>query len=200
MRLTIAMPSGLEGSRIGFVTSLGIRLFGGEKPLASRGCKASSRPIDPLRSFQKGCRRRGSAPVRRCNPWRKLKKPLASVRGADDYDFLNALAETEKRISTAIRDLIARGRVLLALDRYREGKASLSRAAEVAGVSISEMLDLLVETDSSSDLQVEDYRESLGRLRRSGEGHASYPLSGLPEAPAAERIPESTRRRREGTP
>lgn len=54
----------------------------------------------------------------------------------------------------------------VALDRYREGKASLSRAAEVAGVSISEMLDLLVEHGIPSDLEVEDYRESLERLRR----------------------------------
>ena len=58
-----------------------------------------------------------------------------------------------------------RGRLLLALDRYREGKASLSRAAEVAGVSVSEMMDLLAQHRISSDLQVEDYRESLRTLR-----------------------------------
>ncbi len=57
-----------------------------------------------------------------------------------------------------------RGRIL-ALDRYRVGKASLSRAAEVAGVSVSEMMDLLSQHGISSDLQVEDYRESLRTLR-----------------------------------
>lgn len=97
----------------------------------------------------------------------KAQKTVSLRLGADDYDFLNDLAETEKEdLSTAIRDLIARGRVLLALERYRQGKASLSRAAQVAGVSISEMLDLLVKHGVPSDLQVEDYRESLETLRR----------------------------------
>jgi predicted HTH domain antitoxin len=68
-------------------------------------------------------------------------------------------------LSTAVRDLITRGRLLLALDRYREGKASLSKAAELAGVSVSEMMDLLSEHGIPSDLHVEDYRESLRTLR-----------------------------------
>lgn len=66
---------------------------------------------------------------------------------------------------STLPDLISRGRILVALDRYREGKASLSRAAEVAGVSVSEMMDLLAQHGISSDLQVEDYRESLRTLR-----------------------------------
>jgi predicted HTH domain antitoxin len=66
---------------------------------------------------------------------------------------------------STLPDLISRGRILLALDRYREGKASLNRAAEVAGVSVSEMMDLLVQHGISSDLRAEDYRESLRTLR-----------------------------------
>ena len=60
---------------------------------------------------------------------------------------------------------ITRGRILLALERYREGKASLSKAAELAGVAVSEMMDLLAEHGIPSDLRAEDYRESLQRLR-----------------------------------
>jgi predicted HTH domain antitoxin len=52
-----------------------------------------------------------------------------------------------------------------ALERYREGKASLSKAAEVAGVSVSEMMDLLAEHGIPADLRLEDYRESLKKLR-----------------------------------
>ncbi len=52
-----------------------------------------------------------------------------------------------------------------ALDKYRDGKVSLSKAAEVAGVSISEMMDLLAEHGITSHLQSEDYRESLQTLR-----------------------------------
>ena len=55
--------------------------------------------------------------------------------------------------------------MLLALDKYRDGKASLSKAAEVAGVSISEMMDLLADHGITSHLQSEDYRESLRTLR-----------------------------------
>lgn len=96
----------------------------------------------------------------------KAQKTVSIRLEADDYHFLSSLAEADREdFSTAVRDLISRGRILLALDRYREGKASLSRAAEVAGVSVSEMMDLLAQHGISSDLQVEDYRESLLTLR-----------------------------------
>lgn len=96
----------------------------------------------------------------------KAQKTVSIRLEADDYTFLSRLAEAAREdLSTAIRDLIARGRVLLALDRYREGKASLSKAAEVAGVSVSEIMDLLAEHGIPSDLHVEDYRESLRTLR-----------------------------------
>jgi predicted HTH domain antitoxin len=82
-----------------------------------------------------------------------------------DYNFLSSLAEPSKDLSTAVRDLIERGRVLLALDRYWEGKKSLSKTAEVAGVSFSAMMDLLAEHGIPSNLHVEDYRQSLRTLR-----------------------------------
>lgn len=53
----------------------------------------------------------------------------------------------------------------MALERYRDGKASLSKAAEVAGLPVSEMMDVLAEHGIASDLRVEDYRESLQTLR-----------------------------------
>lgn len=96
----------------------------------------------------------------------KAQKTVSIRLEADDYKFLRSLAEADKEdLSTAVRDLVARGRVLLALERYREGKASLTKAAEVAGVSISELMDLLAEHGIPSDLRVEDYRESLQTLR-----------------------------------
>ena len=96
----------------------------------------------------------------------KAQKTVSIRLESEDYKFLSKLAEAAKEdLSTAVRDLIARGRVLLALDRYREGSASLSKAAEVAGVSVSEIMDLLAEHGIPSDLHVEDYRKSLGTLR-----------------------------------
>lgn len=96
----------------------------------------------------------------------KAQKTVSVRLDVEDYNFLNSLAESDKEdLSTAVRSLILRGRVLLALERYREGRASLSKAAEVAGVSISEMMDLLGEHGIPADLRVEDYREGLRTLR-----------------------------------
>jgi predicted HTH domain antitoxin len=96
----------------------------------------------------------------------KAQKTVSIRLEAEDYNFLSSLAEAGREdLSTAVRDLIARGRVLLALERYREGKASLSKAAEVAGISVSEMMDVLAEHGISSDFRVEDYQESLRTLR-----------------------------------
>ena len=96
----------------------------------------------------------------------KAQKTVSIRLEADDYNFLRTLAETDKEdLSTAIRDLVARGRVFLALERYREGKASLGKAAEVAGLSISEMLDALAEHGVEADFHVEDYRKSIETLR-----------------------------------
>ncbi|HEY7214670.1 MAG TPA: UPF0175 family protein [Thermoanaerobaculia bacterium] len=96
----------------------------------------------------------------------KAQKTVSIRLEADDYQFLSSLAEAEKEdLSTAVRDLIGRGRVFLGLERYRQGKASLSKAAELAGVSVSEMMDLLAAHGIPADLGVEDYRESLLTLR-----------------------------------
>jgi hypothetical protein len=85
---------------------------------------------------------------------------------ADDYNFLSRLAEAEREdLSTVIRDLVARGRVHLGLEWYRDGKASLSKAAAVAGLSVSEMMDVLAAHGIESNLRAEDYRESLKTLR-----------------------------------
>ena len=96
----------------------------------------------------------------------KTQKTVSIRLEADDYDFLRSLAEADREdLSTALRDLVARGRVLLGLERHRDGKASLSKAAEIAGLSVSEMMDVLAAHGITSDLRVEDYRESLQTLR-----------------------------------
>jgi predicted HTH domain antitoxin len=96
----------------------------------------------------------------------KAQKMVSIRLEEDDYKFLSTLAEADKEdLSTAVRDLLTRGRRFLALERYREGKASLSKAAEVADVSVSEMMDLLAQHGIPADLRLEDYREGLKKLR-----------------------------------
>jgi predicted HTH domain antitoxin len=96
----------------------------------------------------------------------KAQKTVSIRMEEDDYDFLSDFAESEREdLSTAVRDLLARGRVFLAVERCREGKASLGRAAEMAGISVAEMLDLLERHGVAANLSVGDYRESLSNLR-----------------------------------
>lgn len=83
----------------------------------------------------------------------------------EDYDFVKELAKEEKEdVSSAVRDLIDKGRVHLAIEEYRKGSASLGRASRLAGVSISEMIDTLAEYGVESNLDVEDYRAGLKNL------------------------------------
>ena len=53
----------------------------------------------------------------------------------DNYDFLAEISKEERSdLSKAVRDLVARGRILLAVERYKQGQASLGKAAELAGL------------------------------------------------------------------
>jgi predicted HTH domain antitoxin len=44
--------------------------------------------------------------------------------------------EQKSNFSKAVRDMVTRGRVLLAVERYKKGEASLGRAAELAGAPV----------------------------------------------------------------
>lgn len=51
-----------------------------------------------------------------------------------------------------------------AIESYREGSVTLSRAAEIAGVSIWEMIDILTQKRILSQYNVEDLEEDLKAL------------------------------------
>ena len=83
----------------------------------------------------------------------------------EDYDFVKGLAKKEKEdLSSAVRSLIDKGRVHLAIEEYKAGKASLGRASQLAGVSISEMIDILYGYGVKSNLDIEDYRAGVKNL------------------------------------
>jgi predicted HTH domain antitoxin len=44
--------------------------------------------------------------------------------------------EEGRGLSTSVRDMVARRRILLAVEGYQKGAASLGRTAELAGVSV----------------------------------------------------------------
>jgi predicted HTH domain antitoxin len=91
-----------------------------------------------------------------------------SIRVNDkDYHFLSALAEEEKEdVSKKVRELVDLGRVMLAIEKYKKSEASIGKAARIAGVSISKMLDIFKEHGVEANLDLEDYLKGLKSLRK----------------------------------
>lgn len=69
-------------------------------------------------------------------------------------------------LSKALRELVHRGRLMLAVERYKKGEVSLGRAAELAGVPIGEMISILADYGIKANLDREDYRQGLENLKR----------------------------------
>jgi predicted HTH domain antitoxin len=85
----------------------------------------------------------------------------------ESYDFLTRLSKEEKGdVSKAVRDLVHKGRLLLAVERYREGRASLGLAAELAGLNLGEMINALSEYGVPCNLEVEDHLTGLENLEQ----------------------------------
>jgi predicted HTH domain antitoxin len=74
--------------------------------------------------------------------------------------------EEQSDLSKAVRDLVTRGRILLAVEKYKMGEATLGKAAEVAGLPVGQMITLLGEFGVRSRIDREDYREGLANLAK----------------------------------
>jgi len=85
----------------------------------------------------------------------------------ENYDFLHEITKKEGGdLSKAVRDMVTRGGILLAVERYKKGEASLGRAADLAGVPVGQMMTILVEFGVESRLEKEDYLQGLQNLQR----------------------------------
>ena len=69
-------------------------------------------------------------------------------------------------LSKAVRDLVTRGRILLAVEKYKKGDASLGKAVAVAGLPVGQTMTLLGEFGVRSRIDTEDYRQSLAHLAK----------------------------------
>ena len=65
-----------------------------------------------------------------------------------------------------MRELVDLGRLMLAIESYKDGKASIGKAAKLAGVSISEMITILADFGIKSNLNSEDYLDGLENIRK----------------------------------
>ncbi len=89
-------------------------------------------------------------------------RPLSIRIDEENFKFISSFAKEEnENLSEMIRELIDRGRIMLAIERYRKGEASIEKAAKIAGLSISTMMDLLREYGIEANIEFEDYLTSL---------------------------------------
>jgi predicted HTH domain antitoxin len=97
-----------------------------------------------------------------------MSKKTLSIRMEDkEYRFLAILAEEEHDdISKKVRELVERGRVMLAIEKYKRSEASIEKAARIAGVSISKMMDIFKEHGVEANLEYEDYLKGLKTARK----------------------------------
>ena len=95
-----------------------------------------------------------------------MTKTLSIRMDSDNYEFLDQMTKEEKTdLSKAVRDLVSRGRVMLAVERYKNGQVSLGRAAALAGASIGEFMTLLSEFGIESRIEHADYLRSLENVK-----------------------------------
>jgi predicted HTH domain antitoxin len=95
-----------------------------------------------------------------------MRKTMSVRMDPANYDFLHEITKEEGTdLSKAVRDMVTRGRILLAVERYKQGEASLGKAAGLAGVPIGRMMTILSEFGVESTLDKEDYLQSLKNLQ-----------------------------------
>ena len=96
-----------------------------------------------------------------------MSKTMSVRMDRDNYEFLHEMTKEERSdLSKAVRDMVTRGRILLAVERYKKGEASLGRAAELAGVPLGQMMTILTEYGVESRLEKEDYLQGLKNLQK----------------------------------
>jgi predicted HTH domain antitoxin len=94
-----------------------------------------------------------------------MTKTMSIRMDRENYEFLTEISKEERSdLSKAVRDLLTRGRVLLAVERYKKGDASLGKAAQLAGLSVGQMMTLLAEFGVESRIEKDDYLEGLKNL------------------------------------
>jgi predicted HTH domain antitoxin len=94
-----------------------------------------------------------------------MSKTMSVRMDRDNYQFLHKITKEEgSDLSKAVRDMVTRGRILLAVERYKKGEASLGKAAELAGLPLGQLMTILTEFGVEGRLEREDYLQGLKNL------------------------------------
>ena len=96
-----------------------------------------------------------------------MPKTMSVRMDEENYEFLRRLSRDEKSdLSQAVRELVYKGRIMLAVERYRDQRASLGKAAELAGMPVGHMIEILADYGVESNLDHEDYLTGLRNLKQ----------------------------------
>ena len=96
-----------------------------------------------------------------------MSKRMSVRMDRENYEFLRGISKEERTgLSNAVRDLVTRGRILLAVERYKKGEASLGKAAALAGLPVGQMMTILTEFGVESRIEKEDYLKGLENLAK----------------------------------
>lgn len=96
-----------------------------------------------------------------------MTKTMSIRMDRDNYEFLTRISKEDRSdLSKAVRDLVTRGRISLAVEKYKEGEVSLGKAAEVAGLGVGQMMVVLRRFGVKSRIDQEDYRQGLENLTK----------------------------------
>ena len=96
-----------------------------------------------------------------------MTKTMSIRMDSENFEFLNKLTKEQRSdLSKTVRDMVTRGRVLLAVERYKKGGASLGKAAELAGVPVGQMMTILTEFGVESRIKDADYLQGLSASRK----------------------------------
>ena len=95
-----------------------------------------------------------------------MTKTMSIRMDMENYEFISDLSKEEKDdLSKTVRELVYKGRVMLGVERYKKGEVSLGRAANLAGIPVGRMIDVLAEYGVKANPEKEDYLESLDHLK-----------------------------------
>ncbi len=96
-----------------------------------------------------------------------MSKTMSVRMDRDNYDFLNRFTKEERSdLSKAVREMVTRGRILFAVERYKKGEASLGKAAELAGLPLGQMMTILTEFGVETRLERDDYLQGVQNLKK----------------------------------
>ena len=97
-----------------------------------------------------------------------MRTKTLSVRiDEDDYRFLTSFAKKENEdISKAVREFVDLGRIMYAIDKFTKSDASIEKAAQLAGITLVGMLNIMEEYGIPANLDVEEYLQSVKNIRK----------------------------------